>query len=269
MFEIHVDSISYVKSNTVLLKELSCTIKAGTINVITGNPRSGKTLLCNILTGKLEASRGIIDVNGSIQSLSLFAELTYPVSQPVGLTVQEWITLWAENWRIHPSKLLSSIIDVYPIAGLMLNRMCDSLSSTEFYCLEIARYILAPVACLVFDDAHLPIDKESQDVQIKVWEQFKSNGRAVLLLMPIDYVSKYPIINSLNGDKTQTNVKLSNGKVKLQLDGPSYRLRRFIQDGSINIRFITTDVIEIEPDSDIDEVLTTINNLGIKWSNLE
>lgn len=269
MFELILDNLSYVRSKIVLLKAVNCRVKAGSINIITGSTRSGKTLLCNLLTGKLEPTTGSVEVSGSIKTLATFIDVSFPAAQPIGITVHEWLAIWSENWRIPLLKLTNVIADVYPSVNHLLSRHCETLSSTEFYCIEVCRHQLAPAACVIFDDAHLPLDKETREVQKRVFDTIKGNDRAVLLLLPLEYAFKYPIIYNLNESAVVQSVKAVNGKLKLQLDGPTYRLKRYIQDGSISVRFITTDVIEINQDSNVEEILNTINNLGIDWSHIE
>ncbi len=188
-------SFSYV-DNEYVLKNVSFSIKAGSMVGLVGHTGSGKSSLMNLLLRfyDLEEGKGNILMDGT--DIKTYSKRTY--REHIGIVLQEPVLFRgtiASNIRFGKSNVTDEQIeDVLKAMGgerllskfenginQVITRAGNNMSSGEKQIIALARAIIQNPAVLVMDEATSHIDIETENI-IKRGLQIACEGRTVIVI---------------------------------------------------------------------------------------
>jgi len=168
-----------------ILRDVSLTVPAGRLVVITGPNGGGKSTLARLIMGIEKPTSGAIVFNGQdITSLSITERarlgISFALQQPVrfkGLQVLDLLRL-ASGRDITPSDACEYLSAVGLCARDYINREVNaSLSGGELKRIEIATVLARGTALSIFDEPEAGIDLWSFQNLIQVFQDMRSGIR--------------------------------------------------------------------------------------------
>lgn len=179
-FEVPEDDASHE-----ILRDVSLTVPAGRLVVITGPNGGGKSTLARLIMGIEKPTSGTIHFNGQdITALSITERarlgISFALQQPVrfkGLQVLDLLRL-ASGRDITPSDACDYLSAVGLCARDYINREVNaSLSGGELKRIEIATVLARGTALSIFDEPEAGIDLWSFQNLIQVFQNMRANIR--------------------------------------------------------------------------------------------
>lgn len=168
-----------------ILQDVSLTVPAGRLVVITGPNGGGKSTLARLIMGIEKPTSGSIHFNGQdITALSITERarlgISFALQQPVrfkGLQVLDLLRL-ASGRDITPSDACDYLSAVGLCARDYINREVNaSLSGGELKRIEIATVLARGTALSIFDEPEAGIDLWSFQNLIQVFQNMRANIR--------------------------------------------------------------------------------------------
>ena len=168
-----------------ILQDVSLTVPAGRLVVITGPNGGGKSTLARLIMGIEKPTSGTIHFNGQdITALSITERarlgISFALQQPVrfkGLQVLDLLRL-ASGRDITPSDACDYLSAVGLCARDYINREVNaSLSGGELKRIEIATVLARGTALSIFDEPEAGIDLWSFQNLIQVFQNMRANIR--------------------------------------------------------------------------------------------
>jgi Fe-S cluster assembly ATP-binding protein len=168
-----------------ILRDVSLTVRAGRLVVITGPNGGGKSTLARLIMGIEKPTSGTIHFNGQdITALSITERarlgISFALQQPVrfkGLQVLDLLRL-ASGRDITPSDACDYLSAVGLCARDYINREVNaSLSGGELKRIEIATVLARGTALSIFDEPEAGIDLWSFQNLIQVFQNMRANIR--------------------------------------------------------------------------------------------
>jgi rhamnose transport system ATP-binding protein len=178
------------------LRGASFELRAGEVHALVGENGAGKSTLIRIITGAIEADRGVIEVDGQpithnsprlarslgiaaiYQQPALFPELSVAENLALGL---EQTSLWSRiSWSARRRKAtglltqVGAVIDPDSLA-------CD-LSMPQQQMLEIARAIGADARLLIMDEPTASLSNEDAQNLFEVIRRLRSRGVGIIYI---------------------------------------------------------------------------------------
>ena len=168
-----------------ILRDVSLTVPAGRLVVITGPNGGGKSTLARLIMGIEKPTSGTIHFNGQdITALSITERarlgISFALQQPMrfkGLQVLDLLRL-ASGRDITPSDACDYLSAVGLCARDYINREVNaSLSGGELKRIEIATVLARGTALSIFDEPEAGIDLWSFQNLIQVFQNMRANIR--------------------------------------------------------------------------------------------
>ncbi len=195
---IKLQNINKSFFNSKILSDISISIGQGEVIVLFGENGSGKTLLCNIISGVMKPDTGLIEYKGSNVSFKSIEDASKSGVKMIfqdcqlidNLTVAEniylknQITKNSSIRRLNRKKLIAkaqialaeinSTIDASKLAG--------ELSIPEKKIVEIAKALSSPLDLLIMDEITESFSTSDVPALIKLIKQINSRGIAIILV---------------------------------------------------------------------------------------
>jgi len=203
---LRIDKISLNLEGRQILKDLSLSVKEGTIHSILGSNAAGKSSLAYVIMGCCDyiAQAGKIHFFGDdITNLSVSKRakmgLTLAWQEPArfeGLTIRDYIAVGMEE-RVE-SLIERSLRHVLLEPSEYLNRQVDkTLSGGERKRIELAAVFAMQPKLAILDEPDSGIDILALDNIISMIKELKKQGTTVLLITHREEVSEIADITSL------------------------------------------------------------------------
>lgn len=174
-----------------IVKDISFSVKAGEMLVITGPNGGGKSTVAKLLMGVLEATAGEIVLDGrDITHMSIDerakAGIGYAFQQPPafkGMTIRRLLNL-AAGRQLPECACCELLSNVGMCAKEYLDREVDAtLSGGERKRVEIATVLAKSHKLCIFDEPEAGIDLWSFSMLVKEFEKIHENKQETLLLI--------------------------------------------------------------------------------------
>lgn len=174
-----------------ILKDISLTVKAGKMTVVTGPNGGGKTSLAKIISGLINPSQGRIifegeDITDLDTTMRARKGISYAFQQPVrfkGLTVRDLLEL-ASGGELVEDRLCELLGMVGLCAQDYIDRAFNaSLSGGEMKRVEIATVLARDTKLAIFDEPEAGIDLWSFSGLVGVFNQLKHSADRSLLII--------------------------------------------------------------------------------------
>lgn len=169
---LKVSNLNFSYSNNEILKNISFSLRPGTITAVLGVNGSGKTTLLKALNGIETPSAGSVILNGKdvkeMSSSEKGQKFGYmpQKNQGVKITVYEAVLLGRKpyiNWHlsIHDLEVVDEILNVLGLAAYSM-RFCNELSGGELQKVVMARALVQRPAVLLLDEPSNHLDIRNQ-----------------------------------------------------------------------------------------------------------
>jgi len=186
---IEVRDVTVSRGDTQVIRDLSLTIKEGTITAIVGANGSGKSTLIGALAGDYPLDTGLITIRGrDLAELSLVEQsrLRSVVSQNqffwLAFTVRQVIEMG------QASENLSRVESV--LSQLGMNEIVDqsvlTLSGGQLQRVAIARALVCDTPICLLDEPFASQDKESRANLISLFSSMRDQGKTIVVVMHSD-----------------------------------------------------------------------------------
>ena len=186
---IEVSDVTVSRGDTRVIKDLSLTIKEGTITAIVGANGSGKSTLIGALAGDYPLDTGLITIRGrDLAELSLVEQsrLRSVVSQNqffwLAFTVRQVIEMG------QASENLSRVESV--LSQLGMNEIVDqsvlTLSGGQLQRVAIARALVCDTPIYLLDEPLASQDKKSRANLISLFSAMRDQGKTIVVVMHSD-----------------------------------------------------------------------------------
>jgi subfamily B ATP-binding cassette protein MsbA len=174
-FELHNVSFNY--DDTVVLKDISLSIKSKETVAFVGESGSGKTTLVNIVAGLLPVDQGNFYINGksskNLDMSTLQEKMGYITQDPVIFndTIFNNVSFWDEKteankerfWRaIKQAAILDFVQELTEKEDAVLGNNGTNLSGGQRQRISIARELYKNVEILILDEATSALDSETE-----------------------------------------------------------------------------------------------------------
>jgi len=189
-FQIELENLSFGYDNSrLILKKINLMIKPKDFILITGENGSGKSTLLKLIAGVLRPSSGTIKMNEQpIHQVKDYFKMIGFVMQYAEdafccNTVFEEIAFASKNFdldgieeRVRITSKLVGLNDAY------LSRSPYELSSGEARKVAIASVLAHDPSVLILDEPFVGLDKEGKKSVVKIFEQYKTLDRAIVIV---------------------------------------------------------------------------------------
>ena len=186
---IELSDVTVSRGDAQVIKDLSLTIKEGTITAIVGANGSGKSTLIGALAGDYPLDTGLITIRGrDLAELSLVEQsrLRSVVSQNqffwLAFTVRQVIEMG------QASENLSRVESV--LSQLGMNEIVDqsvlTLSGGQLQRVAIARALVCDTPIYLLDEPLASQDKESRANLISLFSAMRDQGKTIVVVMHSD-----------------------------------------------------------------------------------
>lgn len=195
VLEIHNISKNFTKANnsTCVIKNFSYVFTKGQKIGVFGDNGSGKSTFLNIISGKIKADSGTVDVGLNTK----FGYYTQnPVFEDSSLTVLEYIKETAERMTLNDGKKevsASKFLEEFGFEGKIQYSMVSTLSGGERKRLFLVRLLLENPNFLILDEPTNDFDIFTMNIL----ERFLSNYEGCLLLVSHDRYFMDKTVDSL------------------------------------------------------------------------
>jgi ABC-type transport system involved in Fe-S cluster assembly, ATPase component len=191
---LKLEKISWtLPDGTEILTDITLTIPAGKLTVVTGPNGGGKTTLAKIIAGIEKPTSGRILFNGEdITNTDITTRakigIAYAFQQPVrfkGLTVRDMLELAsAEGTTLGDGAMCALLEKVGLCADEYMGReMNASLSGGEIKRIEIATVLARKSRLAVFDEPEAGIDLWSFSRLVETFENLRKSGGGTLMVI--------------------------------------------------------------------------------------
>ena len=180
-----VDDVSKTYGDAPALNPLSLSIAKGERVALIGHNGSGKTTLIRIAAGLLDATSGVVRLNGhDAGSLPARASLSFIADQP---TFYDDLTLWehleyvarlhgVDEWEQTAADLLGHL-GLYERADDMPNRFSRGLKQKS----AIALGFIRPFDLLLVDEPFVGLDASGKEALLELLADASENGATVVV----------------------------------------------------------------------------------------
>ena len=171
-------------------------LRAGEVHALVGENGAGKSTLIKIITGAVEADRGVIELNGRAikhnspraarqlgiaaiyQQPALFPELTVAENIAIGLEPKG---VWGRvDWRRRRRQAAALLAQVG--AKIDVNADAGGLTMPQQQLVEIARALGAAAKVLIMDEPTASLSDEDSQSLFKVIRQLRSRGVGIIYI---------------------------------------------------------------------------------------
>jgi branched-chain amino acid transport system ATP-binding protein len=179
---------------TTVVRDVSLTVRAGTVVALLGPNGAGKTTLLRAAAGLLRPTAGAVLVGGTDVTRSAPHERAWaglcliPEGRGIfpSLTVRENLTLSVPPWRNGAS--VDPALDAFPVLEERLGQTAGTLSGGEQRMLALARCYLAEPAVVLLDELSTGLAPRLVD---QIFESLaRLAGEGVSLLLVEQYVGR-------------------------------------------------------------------------------
>jgi putative ABC transport system ATP-binding protein len=194
-----------------LLKNINSTITAGEPLALTGPSGSGKTLLCMVLAGGIEPTRGQVLLDGELlaeaprSSIGLILQTHGLIS---GLTAEENVALPLQAGGVPRAEILGRSNQALAAVGLAResDRLVEDLSGGERQRVGVARALAGDPLVLVADEPTAELDAGNRQRVLEVLMESRPVPRILVVASDDpEVIAAFPRV-----------VELENGSVKHQ-----------------------------------------------------
>ena len=167
-------------SGRLAIDNVNLHLEAGTLTALVGPNGAGKSTLLHLLQGRLIASEGTVELNGSIALMPQRAAIdwTFPI------TVSQMVTLGQTNRRTNrQTSRRTSCATLLERVGMgdMGNRRLNQLSGGQQQRVLLARALMQESDVLLLDEPCSAIDPPTRDHLLGVMRQQASSGQTLLV----------------------------------------------------------------------------------------
>jgi energy-coupling factor transport system ATP-binding protein len=179
------------------LIDLSFSIRRGTLNVLVGPGGSGKSTICDLISGKIPhllggALTGTVRVDGQDISTLEVKDLSHkvgyvfqdPESMFATLTVEDEIAFGPENMRLDPAEIHQTVEEMLDTTGLAPFRtsLVWNLSGGQVQKLGLAAILAMRPALILLDEPTSNLDPVATRSVHELVRALRDNGMTVLLV---------------------------------------------------------------------------------------
>ena len=159
-----------------VLRGINFAMQPGEMIALTGASGAGKSTLLHLLQGRLIASEGTVELNGSIALMPQRAAIdwTFPI------TVSQMVTLGQTNRRTNRQTNCATLLERVGM-GDMGSRRLNQLSGGQQQRVLLARALMQESDVLLLDEPCSAIDPPTRDHLLGVMRQQASSGQTLLV----------------------------------------------------------------------------------------
>ena len=200
MYALAAKKISKRFGGVLAVDQASFVLEAGEIHALVGSNGCGKSTLCKIIAGAVEADAGEIAVNGRPVAFTspgaadrLGVEMFYQeLSLIPAMTVAENIHLGREPTR--PSGLIDrtrmaemtrQLLEAFGKAlgpGVTADTLVSDLSPDQRQVIEILKVLSRPSRVVLFDEATAALDRDQVAAVFDRIREMKTEGRSIIFI---------------------------------------------------------------------------------------
>jgi len=185
---VEVDAVWKAYGDVVALRDVSCTVQAGTITSLVGQNGAGKSTLISLVVGLQRPDRGTVGVGGldpfqwGTRARRLIGFAPQELAIYAGLTVRQNLDFYCDIYRYRGHRrrgVLDRAIDGLLLRDL-LNRKAALLSGGEKRRLHTAMALVAEAPLLVLDEPTVGADPASRARLLDIIKARAEDGTAVI-----------------------------------------------------------------------------------------
>ncbi len=197
--EIEFKDILYGYRDNPILNKVNLEIKPNTINVITGNQKSGKTGVFDLLMKLNRQHEGEIlidniDIN-DFDTDYYFNNISLVTKNPIffNMSIRDNLSIIAEDFNkiVKVCKKLEiheEIIKLKNGYDTIINISADELSSTVKSLLGVARILIKEPKIMLFDETFDSFDKQTKQKVIEILNETKKDHTIIIVTTDIDFL---------------------------------------------------------------------------------
>jgi len=173
---LQINDLEIIKNKRIILEVAEMSLDSTSINAVTGQEKSGKSLLTRTIHGLYPQYRGIIDFHNLGNNINT----SYLITKDVILLIDKTIS---ENLSYHSKENLESIREYSFLAGLEndLERNINELTYSKQKLVELSIACGVNPQLLIIDDFDKCFISQNLILAGKLLSKFKTDGGIVLL----------------------------------------------------------------------------------------
>jgi zinc transport system ATP-binding protein len=189
---LEVENLTVQLGNSVILEDVSLTVKTGEIVAVIGPNGAGKTTLLKAVLGLLPIQSGTVRLLGKpLNALNRaererlgYVPQSLDLDRTVPITVQEFIGISTPKAYFNRDALTRSLSEVD--AERLLDRQVGHLSGGEMQRILLAMNLLRDPQLLFLDEPATGIDREGERLFYDVLEQLRRQRKIGIMMVSHD-----------------------------------------------------------------------------------
>lgn len=194
---ISIENVTVNFGTYTAVKDVSTTIKQGSITAIIGPNGSGKSTLAKAMVGLLRPTAGEIHINGKSVEDSIgligYVPQRFSFDKTMPITVLEFLSLSVCNKKHHTQQVqIENVMELVGMTGVG-EKQLGALSGGQLQRILIARALLHEQDIMILDEPSTGIDAAGErDLYTLIKDiNEKRNTTFIIISHELDFVSKY------------------------------------------------------------------------------
>lgn len=188
---ITFENVSYNVGEKKIIESLSFSIKEGEMVAITGESGSGKSTVLNLCGGLINATSGMISINGVKNPKYHSVEGRRLLHDDICFVFQNYVLLSEETVQYNfdlirkffPSEITyEECLEQVGLETQVLNQKVFELSGGEQQRVAIARNLLKPHKIILADEPTGSLDPHNRDLILKLLKVLNKSGKTILIV---------------------------------------------------------------------------------------